>query len=66
MAAYSELQEAEFASEANGLHGDQAPARGRHRLFRRRCSLAITGGQVVDHRHEGIDRDGTVPSRGAE
>ena len=35
MAAYSELQEAEFASEAAGYTATRAPARGRHRLFRR-------------------------------
>jgi isocitrate lyase len=34
MAAYSELQQAEFASEKRRLHRDPPPARGRHRLFR--------------------------------
>ena len=38
MAAYSELQEAEFAAEARRLHRDAPPARGRHRLFRRRVA----------------------------
>ena len=45
MAAYSELQQAEFASEADGLHRDPPPARGRHRLFRR-------------HRHRHFGRPG--------
>ncbi len=35
MAAYSELQEAEFAAEADGYIGDQTPARSRHRILRR-------------------------------
>ena len=34
MAAYSELQQREFASEDARLHGDAPPARGRHRLLR--------------------------------
>ena len=34
MAAYSELQQREFANEAGGLHRHPPPARGRHRLFR--------------------------------
>ena len=35
MAAYSELQEAEFAAEKRWLHRDQTSARSRHRLLRR-------------------------------
>ena len=34
MAAYSELQEAEFAAEADRLHRHQTSTRGRHRLLR--------------------------------
>ena len=34
MAAYSELQQAEFAAESARLLGDAPPARGRHRLLR--------------------------------
>ena len=34
MAAYSELQQAEFAAEKRRLHRDPPPARGRHRLLR--------------------------------
>ena len=36
MAAYSELQQAEFAAEADGLHRDAPSARGGRRLLRRR------------------------------
>ena len=36
MSAYVRLQQAEFAAEADRLHRDQAPARSRHRLLRRR------------------------------
>ena len=50
MAAYSELQEAEFAAEARRLHRDAPPARGRHRLFRRRVA-DDHGRPVVHHRH---------------
>ena len=63
MAAYSRAPGSRVRFRGERLHGDQAPARGRHRLFRR----GVAGDhrrQVVDHRHEGIDRDGTVPSRG--
>ena len=34
MAAYSELQQKEFAAEGQGLHRDAPSARGRHRLLR--------------------------------
>ena len=34
MAAYAELQQAEFAAEADGLHRDTPSARGRRRLLR--------------------------------
>ena len=34
MAAYSELQQAEFASRDERLHRHPPPARSRHRLFR--------------------------------
>ena len=53
MAAYSELQQAEFAAEAERVHRDQASARGRHRLFRRGLD-GDHGRQLVDHRHERI------------
>ena len=36
MAAYSELQEAEFAAEADGYTADETSARSRHRVLRRR------------------------------
>ena len=56
MAAYSELQEAEFAAEARRLHRDAPPARGRHRLFRRR---------VADHHRRPLldHRDGRIRPR---
>ena len=36
MSAFVEMQEAEFAAAEKGFHRRQAPARGRHRLLRRR------------------------------
>ena len=68
MAAYSELQQAEFASEAGGLHRDPPPARGRHRLFRR--DRQRRGGRAVVHRRaQGIHRSRSVcprPSKGGK
>jgi isocitrate lyase len=49
MAAYSELQEAS-SRPSERLHRDQAPARSRHRLFRR-CLDGDQRRQVLDHRH---------------
>ena len=55
MAAYSELQQAEFASEAARLHRHPPPARGRHRLFRPgRADPGRRRG--LDHRARRIDR----------
>ncbi len=50
MAAYSELQEAEFACRGQWLHRHQTPARGRHRLFRRRVDGDLRR-QIVNHCH---------------
>ena len=62
MAAYSELQQAEFAAEADGLHRDAPPARGRRRLLRRGRDRGL-GRPVV---HDGVlrqHRGGAVPRR---
>ena len=60
MAAYSELQQAEFASEAARLYGDAPPARGRHRLVRcrRRHGERRT---LLHHGHGRQHRNRTVP-----
>ncbi len=62
MAAYSELQQAEFAAEADGLHRDASPARGRRGVFRRGGDGGV-GRAVV---HDGAvrqHRGGAVPRR---
>ena len=62
MAAYSELQQAEFAAEADGLHRDASPARSRRRLLRRGGDGDL-GWPVV---HDGAlrqHRGGAVPRR---
>ncbi len=59
MAAYSELQEAEFAAEANGYTATKHRAKWA-RLFR--CRVGRDHRRpVVDHCHEGIHRARSVP-----
>ena len=60
MGAYSELQAEEFDAEADGLHRDPPPARGRHRLFRPGVARHH-GRQVVHDRHERFHRDRAIP-----
>ena len=60
MAAYSELQEAEFAAEKARLYGDPPPARSRHRLFRCRGRGPV-GRQVFDDGACRLDRSRSVP-----
>ena len=62
MAAYSELQQAEFAQRGGRLHRDPPPARGRHRLFRRDRHRRL-GRPGVDRRTQGIHRSRTVRRR---
>ncbi len=59
MSAYVALQQAEFAAEAVGLHRDQAPARGRGRLLRRRHADGQRR-EFLDHRDARLDRRGAV------
>ena len=64
MAAYSRTAAGGIRRRGRRLHGHEAPARGRHRLFRRR----LDGDQrrpVVDDRHGRIDGKRTVRSREA-
>ena len=60
MAAYSELQQAEFASEAGRLHRHPPPARGRHRLFRRWSRSRLAGGEASTVGARRIDRSRPV------
>ena len=55
MAAYAELQEAEFAAEFLGLQRDPPSARGRHGLFRRGRG-GLVGRGVLDDGDGGLDR----------
>ena len=55
MAAYSELQEAEFAAEADGYSRDQTSTRGRHRIFRR-CRTGHRGWGKLDRGSARLDR----------
>ena len=58
--AYADLQELEFASRGPRLHRHPPPARGRHRLLRRRGPGGIRR-HVVDHRPHRLHRAGPVP-----
>ena len=60
MAAYSELQQAEFGAEAERLHRHEAPARGRHGLLRRRPRRDLRR-RSLDRRHGRLDGDRAVP-----
>ncbi len=59
MAAYSELQEAEFAAEADGYTADETSARSRHRLFRRRRP-GHRGRRMLDRGSARLDRTRAV------
>ena len=59
MAAYSELQQKEFAAEKTGLHRGEASAGGRHRLFRRGVDGDFRR-RVVHDGAQGLDRGGPV------
>ncbi len=59
MTAFVELQQKEFAAAEQRLHRGQAPARGRHRLLRRR-DPGDPGGQVVDDGAARVDRGRAV------
>ena len=60
MAAYSEMQQAEFAAEAGGLHRDPASAGSGRRVLRRGCDGDL-GRQVVHDGVRRVDRGGSVP-----
>ena len=60
MAAYSELQQAEFAAEADGLHGNAPSARGGRGLFRRGGDRGVRRA-VVHHGVVRQHRGGAVP-----